>query len=352
MRIDWLLLSSLLLCCPLFAQETEVAIDASDDVARARPVDAPETTEDAGVRDLGTFVVSGAQPGPGLWKVHRGAHVLYILGTVSPLPRGMEWQSREVAAVLEEAGAVLGPPGVSLGGNIGMLRGLTLLPSAMRAANNPGRQTLEEVLPPDVYARWALLKARHLGRDRGVERKRPMFAAMELYEGATKRAGLGGGVVAPVIDSALKRRRMKATSTTLPLSIEDPRAALADFRAETLKPEDVDCFSRTMDIVEHDLPEMVARANAWATGDVAALRAMPLESPYRACLQAWSSSEVARKRGIVDVEQRVRARWLEVVDTALAEHATVFATVSIAELLRPGGYLDALAARGDVVESP
>ncbi len=308
--------------------------------------------ESADIIEMDAVVVSGVQPGPGLWKVRHGERTLYILGTVSPLPRGMEWHSDEVTAVLEETGAVLGSPGVSIGANVGMLRGLTLLPSAMRAINNPDGKTLEQVLPADVYARWAALKTRHLGRDRGVEKKRPMFAASELYESAVKRAGLRRGVVGPVLEAALKRRKMKSTSTMLGLKIDDPKSAIADFRAEALKPEDIECFSRTLDIVEHDLPEMVARANAWAVGDIEALQSMPLESQYRACLSAWSDSEVARKRGISDIDARVRARWMEVAEEALAKHETVFATVPIAELLRPGGYLELLAAKGYEVESP
>ena len=105
------------------------------------------------IRDMEAVVVSGAQPGPGLWKVYSGEHTLYILGTLSPLPTRMEWRSQQVASVLDEAGVVLGPPGISIGTGMGMLRSLTLLPSALRATNNPDGETLEDVLPTDVYTR-------------------------------------------------------------------------------------------------------------------------------------------------------------------------------------------------------
>lgn len=339
MRRNWWLFLALLVAATSHAHAQVVADE----------VQAPG--ED--VRDLGVFVVSGVQPGPGLWKLHRGGRTLHILGTVSPLPKGMVWRSDEVAGILDQAGAVLGPPGVSVGSNIGMLRGLALLPSAMRATGNPDGQRLEDVLPAEVYARWARLKPVHIGRDRGIEKKRPMFAAFRLHEKAIERAGLrNGGVVGPVLQAALKRRKMESTSTTLAIAIDDPRVAIADFRSEALKPEDIECFSRTMDIVEHGLPEMVARANAWAIGDIDALRAMPAENQYRACLSAWSGSEVARKRGLDDIDQRMRARWIEVAEAALSEHAVVFATMPVSELLRPGGYLDLLRAKGYDVESP
>ena len=78
---------------------------------------------------MDTVVVSGAQPGPGLWKASKGDHVLYILGTQSPLPRDMEWDAREVRGVLERAGAVLGSPGVAIGADVGFFRGLAMAPA-------------------------------------------------------------------------------------------------------------------------------------------------------------------------------------------------------------------------------
>ncbi len=331
MRPTWLL-SLLLAVAPAAAQE---ALPPGDD----------------GIREMEAVVVSGVLPGPGLWKVHHGEHTLHILGTVSPLPRRMEWRSDEVATVLEQADAVLGPPGVVVGSDIGRLRGLTLLPSALRARNNPDGQTLQEVLPEDVHARWLRVKAQHVGRDRGIEKRRPLFAAMELYDKAISRAGLGGRVISPVVNAALKRRRMKSTPTMLQLTIDNPREALADYRGEALRPEDIECFSRMLDIVERDLPRMVVRANAWATGDIEALRALPT-SPTEACLSAWSGSEAARKHGIADVDVRIRERWMEVAVEALGAHRTVFATAPVAELLRPGGYLSMLEAKGYRIESP
>jgi hypothetical protein len=300
-------------------------------------------------------VVSGAQPGPGLWRVSRDdGHVLYVLGTQSPLPRDIAWQAAEVRQVLTEAGAVLGPPGVTVSADIGFFRGLALVPSAMKAMKNPDGATLEEVLPPDLYRRWSALKQRYLGRDRGVEKKRPMIAVYELYRAALERNRLKeGGVVGPVIDDALKPRGLKATATLLRLKIDDPRGALADFRKEGAKAQDLECFRGTLDIIERDLPRIAARANAWATGDLQALRAMPdARQQVEACLSAWTATETARKLGLVDIDARVRDSWLQAVDKAVAEHPVSFGTLSIDDLLRDDGYLAALARRGYRIQAP
>ena len=53
------------------------------------------------VVDLAPVVVSGVQPGPGMWKVTGSdGHALWILGTVSPLPAKLDWRADEVQAVI------------------------------------------------------------------------------------------------------------------------------------------------------------------------------------------------------------------------------------------------------------
>ena len=53
---------------------------------------------------LAPVTVSGVQPGPGLWKVSRGDHVLWLLGTTSALPANMQWRSDEVERIAQERG--------------------------------------------------------------------------------------------------------------------------------------------------------------------------------------------------------------------------------------------------------
>src|SRR5450830_55092 len=45
-------------------------------------------------------LVVGQRPGPGLWKVSRDEHVLWVFGTYTPLPAKMEWRSQEVESII------------------------------------------------------------------------------------------------------------------------------------------------------------------------------------------------------------------------------------------------------------
>jgi len=339
---------------------TQGRLLAQEGAAKPATLSAPEQAQvttpsnpAAPVRELETITVSGIQPGPGLWRVSNGEHTLYILGTQSPLPKNMSWRSDEVEQVLQIAERVLGSPGVQIDADVGFFRGMLLLPSAMKAAKNPDDQRLQDVLPAETYARWSQLKQRYLGRDAGIEKKRPLIAVFQLYQEALSRSGLKErSVIEPVLQAALKKRKLKSTPTTLKLKIEDPKQAIADFRKEALKPADLECFNRTLDRIEFELPQMAARANAWAVGDVAALRSQPAEAQQLACLSAWFDTDVARKRGLTDLDVRVRETWLKHADQALQESRISFATVGIGELLKPGGYLAQLQARGYTVEAP
>ena len=73
----------------------------------AQAATSPASADAPPITDLATMVVSGAQPGPGMWKVSKGDHVLWILGTLSPLPKKMEWVSGDVEDVIAQAQEVI-----------------------------------------------------------------------------------------------------------------------------------------------------------------------------------------------------------------------------------------------------
>lgn len=315
----------------------------------------PAGTEDAAgaapIRDLETLVVHGVQPGPGLWKVSKDGHVLWILGTASPLPGRIQWQSAEVEAIVARSQQVLLTPSLSFDADVGFFGMLALAPAAWKAMRNEDGAKLEDVLPPALYTRWQVQKRRYLGRDGDVERKRPMIAANELYAAAIKSAGLGQKpVVWPVVQKAAKAAGIKPTSTTLKFEIDDPKAAIREFRTGGF--DDMACFEHKLASVEHDMPRLVERANAWAVGDIAALRDLPLEDADGACLRALAESGFARNRGYGDLRERGRGHWMAIAEEALRRNRETFALLPVDGLLAADGYLARLQARGYEVEAP
>jgi uncharacterized protein YbaP (TraB family) len=306
---------------------------------------------EAPITDLAPMTVSGVQPGPGLWKVSRGAHTLWVLGTLSPLPKRMEWRSQEVEQTITQSQELLLPPTLSLDTGRGMFRNLFLIPALLKARKNPDDKTLQDVVPAEQYARWSVLKARYIGGDRGVEQWRPIFAATELYTAAMKRSGLTmDNVVRAEVEKLAKRARLPITEVTSTVRLEDPKAAIKEFQRTGL--QDQTCFVRTLEVIDREIDAMREQANAWAIGDVDVLRNSPQTSQYAACQAAISESAIARKFGVGNLRKQSLDLWLQKAEAALAKNTSTVGLLPIGLVLGRDNLMDALKTRGYTVQAP
>lgn len=300
---------------------------------------------------LAEVLVTGEQPGPGLWRISRGENTMWLLGNQSPLPRRMRWNSDEVQALVASSQLVLASPTLKFDSDIGRIRGLLLLPALLGARRNPDKASLAEVLPEETYRRWRVLKQRYLARSRGVEKWRPLFAAQKLYEAAVEDSGLRfKNIVWPVVEKAAKRADIEIIEPAVTVRIEAPRDALKDFSRTSL--DDVACLDLTLQRLETDLESMRDRANAWAAGDVALLRELPFIDQGPACIDAVLQSSVMSERGFADLPQRFREAWMEAAQNALNENTQTFAVLPMRLVLGEDSYVAELERLGYEVEAP
>jgi uncharacterized protein YbaP (TraB family) len=308
------------------------------------PATAQETLEEV--------VVTGEQPGPALWQVSKGDHSLWIVGTLTPLPGKMTWRSKQVEASVKRSGEVLANSSIRGDLKGGRFAALRLLPSIMRLRANPDGATLNQILSPDVYARWARLHRKYFGKDPAdKERWRPMFAADALYDQALKRSGLSQReVVAPKIEQLAKGAKIRIRKREFRVPITDARGLIAEFAA-TPRDKDIACMVATLDRIEQDLPNMLARAEAWAKGDIARLRALPYASQAETCIEAALNGP--RLRAMFEQQKAaLEADWLGVINYLLLTHQTSVTTLSMPELLGKDGMLAKLAQRGYTITEP
>lgn len=304
------------------------------------------------------IVVTGEFAGPGMWQVTKEDHSLWIIGDPPPLPKRMSWKSRSVEAVVMRSQEVLLDASVSMKPDeeIGLFKGLSMLPAAMKARKNPGEAELEELLPPDVYARWLVQKKRFLGRDGGVEEWRPLFAADKLRKAAYKDLGLReSGMVWEEIEKLVKKNRIRTTTPRLTFTIKasEIKTKIKEFQRETLP--DVDCLATTVALTEalSNREVEAARARAWATADLAGLEALPpLPNAGLPCIMAAMSAQAAKEIIPADIREQLYDLWIAEAERALAANATTFAIVPLAKLLQDDGYLARLRAKGYAIESP
>ncbi|MGH8212682.1 MAG: TraB/GumN family protein [Rhodanobacteraceae bacterium] len=303
------------------------------------------------ITTLETVNVTGMLPGPGLWKVSRDGHVLWVLGVIPSLPARMRWRSMEVEQAIAGSQEVIESPTVKVKLDTNFFGKLFLLPSAFSARKNPDGKTLQQVLPPAMYARWLMLKKQYLGDDNGIERWRPIFAALKLYREALKKSGLrSSGEVEDTVAGLAKQHGITPVSSDYTLEIREPRQAIHAF--EAAGPDGVACFDRTLDSIEHDIPAMRARANAWATGDIEALRKLPDSHFRQVCTDAIAGAGFARQLGISGLPVKVQARWLSLARGALKTFPQSFAVLPMHELVDADGALAVLESQGYTVQSP
>ena len=294
-------------------------------------------------------VVSGEQPGPGLWKVTKGTHVLWVLGTLSPAPRDMTWRSKQVESVIAQSKQVIERTSVSA--NIGFFRSIRLLPSVLRARKNADGAVLKDILPPDLYARWTAQKLKYIGNDRGIEEWRPMFAALQLYSKALRKSGLtDDSPVVPVVRKAAKKAGVPVLKLSVKIDLDDPKQAIRDF-TQTPRNLDIACLAATIERLETDMEPMKQRAKAWAVGDLEELKRLAFPKQRLACQEALMSAPALQDE-FNDVKNRVINEWLAAAESALSRNDVSLAVLPIEEIFASDGRLAKLQEKGYAVEWP
>ncbi len=328
----------LALCAaPSSAQTSDPAIPTAASVSTDA---APAATEQ--------ILVVGQKPGPGMWKVSKGDHVMWIFGDYAPLPIKMHWRSHEVEAVIARSQEYLAAPSASA--QVGYLKGALLLPSLIGINKIPDGATLRDVLPPEVYARWLPMKAQYLpGND---ERERPVFVAGKLFDAALTKAGLTTRTgVRKQIEKMVDDKKLKVTRPKIDLPMDNARRMIKDFKKAPV--DDAQCLDSTVVRLETDIDAMRVRANAWAKGDIDGIRKLDFVDHEESCRDVvFNSAAVRDDPAFQSVRPRMKALWLAAAESALERNASTFALLPMKDILDPKGLLSALAAKGYTVEQP
>ncbi|HXS28037.1 MAG TPA: TraB/GumN family protein, partial [Steroidobacteraceae bacterium] len=181
--------------------------------------------------------------------------------------------------------------------------------------------------------------------DRKIEELRPILAARRLYERALSASDLTSrNDIEDEVMRLARRHSVPVEHTSMRL--EDPRSILTE-AGEIPRTAEIGCLAATVERLETDLPAMRERAQAWAVGDVEALRALPYPKQRQVCTSAAASAP--RIRTLLD---RAARDWQAALEQALATRHTTLAMKQIYDLIEPGGVLETLRAEGYTVEGP
>jgi uncharacterized protein YbaP (TraB family) len=274
-----------------------------------------------------------------MWRVHHGAAQVWILGSLSPLPKGITWRSKQVEQVLDGTSQVL----LQKPFEIGIARILWLLITERSVLLVRGGKRLRDVLPPDLHARFAVQRAKYTDDPDKWERFRPLIAAAFLQREAFHKVGLSTRLdIGAAVRTLAKEHKVRVEEMKI-AGVSDVMDAL-----KSLPPAAENaCVAASLVTVERDLPRLLERAQAWADGNVELLAKLRQPDEVDACREALDKGV-----GAAELIARMRRTWLAAIEKYLQSGGQTLAVVNIDMLLEPGGLLDELRAKGYEVDAP
>jgi uncharacterized protein YbaP (TraB family) len=318
-----------------------VATSQAADVQTELPTGSSFSTQSSDTMD--EVIVTGEWPGPQLWKISKGDHVVWILGTLQPLPKHMTWKYTEVEQVLKHSQQVIGrtnvKPKVSIFGLI------PLYLQFRKVSKLQDGQTLKDVLPVDLYQRYRTLIAMHKIHDDDIDKLRPIVAAGRLYQDVIDANDLTGkNDVQDMVFKLADRHDVKVNDMIL--KVDAPKEILKDAKQLPVSAE-VACFEEVVAGLETELDLLRKRASSWARGDVNALRKLVTAQSRTACREA-----VLSVHRVKEISDQAKSDWINAIADSLNRFPSALALSPVYDLISKDGVLDQLRAAGYQVEGP
>jgi uncharacterized protein YbaP (TraB family) len=303
---------------------------AQPQAAESPPAKAPEEWA-----EIETVTVR-AEPGPAVWRLTRGTSEVWILGTVGPLSREMDWNRATVADMLDGARALLLSPRADF--NLVDIAWFLLRHGSELSL--PRGQQLEDGLPPDLALRFKAAIA-VIGADAEDYRTDiPIRAAVRLGQDFQKKADLGYREPRATVESLASRKRI----STAPVYRFEVMDAVRDLLKLTPDQQRA-CLSQAVEDVTWARAHALRAARAWAVGDIRTVKDHYSESRLFGCV-------IAQVERIGDINARATAETVAAIDAALNQPGKTVALVAMGPLLRRDGVLARLKARGVTIEAP
>jgi uncharacterized protein YbaP (TraB family) len=202
---------------------------------------------------------------------------------------------------------------------------------------------LKDVMPADLHARFAAQRAKFTKDGDKWEKFRPIIAAAFLEEDALHGVGLSTRLdLADEVRSLARKHHVRIQEFKI-AGLHDVLDAL-----KTLPPAtEQKCVAASLATIETGMPRLIDRAEAWATGDVQRIQSLPESEEVAAC-----RASITVDPGAGDLYTLLRETWIENMARHLETGGVTLAVVSMDMLIEPGGFLDALRARGYTIDSP
>ncbi|MFN3805930.1 TraB/GumN family protein [Asticcacaulis sp.] len=277
-------------------------------------------------------VVRGrAAVGPALWRVSDDDSQVIIIGVLPVFPKKQPWKTTRIENALRGANGLITPPDNTTGP--------ADLWSLMRNKSLPDGGRLKDALPGDLYARYEATARRAGVSTRDFAKDKPVWAGARLRREVLRKYGLSE-------DEPVTTIRRLARSAGVPARAAGRYDSGPLFKAVNAMSEEASeaCLHYTLDDIDFDMDRAPRAAQAWSVGDITTLRDLYQGSVLMKCLSGSTGASAVLNRSIADS--------VTAVSLALNKPGKTVAVFSIAQLLRKGGTLEKLRAKGYRVSAP
>jgi hypothetical protein len=299
-------------------------------MAIAQPAPAP-------VQDWSNIetVVVTANPGPALWHISRDGSDIWLLGTIAPMPKKLDWNTGPLTDIITGARMVYLPPQLKAG----FFETSWFLLTGMHKIKQPDGQTLRATLPADLRARyesWMTKLGKKVDDD---DDYLAAIAALDLEGSFRDKFELDGKETGAAIERIADRADVKSKSlaTYQAMPVVDEVQAMS---AETQR----QCMKAALDDIDAQSANAQLAAQAWAMGDLAGIKAHYSETKLNGCFEKTKTFAAAR--------DQIAGLAMNAVNESLSKPGKNLIVIDIGYLLRNNGLLDRLAAQGITVEGP
>jgi hypothetical protein len=137
---------------------------------------------------------------------------------------------------------------------------------------------------------------------------------------------------------------------SLEVPIDNPKQYVRDLSAIPSASE-IDCLRSTVGLLETQLPMIAKRANLWSTGDIEELRGLLRPDAAETCTGAVLVVPSFQEE-YTKVNGQLQSAWLAAAEKAIAANLSTVAVLSMADLVKPDGWLALFRTRGYEITEP
>lgn len=281
--------------------------------------------------------------GPPVWVVRYHSDTMYIIGSISPLSKSMDWSEKDVRLLLSGAKALILPVRLAIYRHVSLIREAKLdwLERYRWPYNSNGR-TLRTLLDDKTYRLWKHTWQKYGGNSPPPDKLRPYYAFKLVFHKYERAHNLSEKYLSHLLRSIGGHYSLQIKSPTYVWRVPHAQATWL-----TMTQFSQHCFYNSLKTLNGDYSVLYWRAKAWSVGNMSLLQRLGFSANVPACQR---DSKFFRAHGFPDVPKHAGKWWAHYVISAMRKYKIIVDVEPIWSL--ENGMLTHLSALGATVVAP